>query len=591
MISTALLLLASLAPQSDPWTSLEGTTPAQWRLVWKDAPQHKVTVSWSTREAGTEHIVHYDTISRAGTDVPYANTQAAQRNGAYTLQKDEVGVLRGASYHHARIDGLEPSTTYWFQLESDGVRSPEMHFITAPVDDRAFKMIHGGDSRSGHAARQEINAYIGLLIDEEPELITFAHGGDYILWGELWAHWRPWLSHHELTTSPTGRVLPVIPTRGNHEPGPIFDEVFDDPGGAGLNYYTTDITPEISLITLNSEISAAGDQATFLEAELKRLRPKRTWLMTQYHRAIYPAVKDPAAMKPHWVPLFEQYDLDLALESDGHAVKRTVPIRDEKRDPTGVVYIGEGGLGVPQRDPSTDRWFLQEPGMVGKSHHIVMLEFTKGALKSKIIGLPEPKESAFTPAAHIQVVADGATWRYLRGADPADQTWRGLGFDDSSWESGVSGFGYGDDDDATVLEDMQGNYQRLYIRTPFEMAKLAELDAVQLAVRYDDAFIAYINGVEVTRSSVNSGSGPDAKEVDSHEAKGWELFPLGTGAELAERFGAGTAVLAVEGHNSTLKSSDFSLWPCLIGPSLEEEPGLEAAVLLDELTLIPRSAR
>ena len=155
----------------------------------------------------------------------------------------------------------------------------------------------------------------------------------------------------------------------------------------------------------------------------------------------------------------------------------------------------------------------------------------------------------------------------------------------------MSGFGYGDDDDATVLEDMQGSYQRLYLRTSFDMSALADLDEVQLAVRYDDAFIAYINGVEVTRSSVNSGSGPSAEDVDSHEAKGWELFPLGTGAELAERFGAGPAVLAVEGHNSTLKSSDFSLQPCLIGPPLEEAPGLEAAVLMDELELIPRSAR
>ena len=44
MITTALLLLACAAPQQDAWTTLEGTTPAQWRLIWSDDPQHKITV-------------------------------------------------------------------------------------------------------------------------------------------------------------------------------------------------------------------------------------------------------------------------------------------------------------------------------------------------------------------------------------------------------------------------------------------------------------------------------------------------------------------------------------------------------------------
>jgi len=591
MITTALLLLATIAPRGDAWTTLEGTTPAQWRLSWSADPQHRITASWSTREAGTEHFVHYDVVPRAGTDAPYAHKQAAQRNGEYTLRKDEIAILKGASYHHARITGLEPSTTYWFQLESDGVRSKEMHFLTAPADDRAFRMVHGGDSRSGHAARQQINSYIGHLADEFPNLITFAHGGDYILWGELWAHWRPWLSHHELTTSPRGRVLPLIPTRGNHDPGPLFDEIFDDPGEPTLNYYTTDISPQVSLITLNSEISAAGDQATWLEAELKRLRPERRWLMTQYHRAIYPAVKDPAAMKPHWVPLFERYDLDLALESDGHSVKRTVPIRAEAQDPTGVVYIGEGGLGVPQRDPKTERWFLQEPGMSGKAHHVVLLKFGEGYMNSRIMGLPESQTRPFFPADHVPLIASGATWRYLAGSDPGGEAWRGAGFDDSAWKTGTAGFGFADEDDVTILDDMRGEYSRVYLRARFDASALADLSEIQLAVRYDDGFVAYLNGVEVTRSSVGSGSGASADGIEAHEAKGWELFPLGTGAELASRLGEGDAVLAIEGHNKTKGSSDFTLDPCLVGPPLDRAPLLDEAVLLDEFTLSPREDR
>ncbi len=590
MITTALLVLFAAAPQEDPWTSLEGTTPAQWRLVWTEDPANRVTVSWSTRKAGTRHVVHYDLASRKGTDAGYAQAQAAQRSGAYTVHEQEAEKVVGAYYHHARIDGLQPSTTYWFRIESDGVRSRELHFQTAPEDDRPFRMIHGGDSRTGHEARRKINTYIGLLADEHDDLIAFAHGGDYIGWGELWTHWQAWLSHHELTTSPTGRVLPLIPTRGNHDVGPLFDEIFDDPGRAKLNYYTTEISPQVSLLTLNTEISAAGDQAVWLEGELARLRPERRWLLAQYHRAIYPAVKGPADAKPHWVPLFEQYDLDLALESDGHVAKRTVPIRAEAHDPTGVTYIGEGGLGVPQRIPRFDQWFLQEPGMCVSAHHVVMLEFGDGTMVTRLLGLPESYARSFTPEDFVPLVASDATWRYLAGSDPSGDTWRTPGFDDTGWKTGTASFGFGDDE-VTQLEDMRGEYSRVYLRTSFDPEQLAGLAEVRLGMRFDDGFIAYLNGVEVARASVGSGDGASAEDIDSHAAREWEFFALGSGAELASRLGAGAAVLAIEGHNKVKSSGDFHLEPCLIGPHVERPPLAEETVVLDEFHLVSRAGR
>ncbi len=591
MIAAALLLLAAAQPAQDPWTTLEGTTPAQWRLVWTSQPSRDLTVSWTTLEPGKEHTVHYDRTPRSGTGEAYAQTASAHRSGQYTLDETEVGKITSAHYHHARITGLEPSTTYWFQIESDGERTRELHFQTGPADDRPFKLLHGGDSRTGVEDRQQINRFIGQLADEHSDLIAFAHGGDYIVWGKFWAHWKPWLSQNELTTSPSGRVLPMIPTRGNHEPGPIFDEVFDDPGGAGLNYYSTDISPEVSLITLNTEISAAGDQAVFLEAELARLRPSRRWLLTQYHRAIYPAVKDPAAAKPHWVPLFEKYNLDLALESDGHAVKRTVPIRAEAEDPTGVIYIGEGGLGVPQRDPNSDRWFLQGPGMSGKSHHVVLVSFDKESLRSQILAPPVFLMRGISPEDHAQVLSTDTTWRYLAGTDPEGETWRGSSFDDSAWSAGLGGFGFADEDDTTVLEDMRGEYSRVYIRASVDPAKLAAQAEVFLAMRYDDGFIAYLNGVELARASIGSGSGASAEGIESHEAKGWELFSLGEGAKLAALSGEGPMVLAIEGHNRNKSGGDFSLQSCLLGPLLETSSELNSARVLDDFKMKPRGER
>ena len=591
MIAAALLLLLTAHPAQDPWTTLEGTTPAQWRLVWTSQPSQELTVSWTTLEPGKEHSVHYDLVARAGTGAPYAQLAPAHRSGQYTLDETEVGKITSAHYHHARITGLEPSTTYWFQIESDGERSRELHFQTGPADDRPFKLLHGGDSRTGIEDRQQVNRFIGQLADEHSDLIAFAHGGDYIIWGKFWAHWGPWLSQNELTTSPTGRVLPMIPTRGNHEPGPIFDEVFDNPGGAGLNYYSTDLSPEVSLITLNTEISAAGDQAVFLEAELARLRPLRRWLLTQYHRAIYPAVKDPAAAKPHWVPLFERYNIDIALESDGHSVKRTVPIRAEAKDSTGVIYIGEGGLGVPQRDPKSDRWFLQGPGMSGKSHHVVLVDFNGEELHSQILAPPVFLMRGVSPEDHTPLLSADTSWRYLAGPDPESVAWRDPSFDDSSWPSGLGGFGFADEDDTTVLEDMRGEYSRVYLRASVSKAALAAQEEVFLAMRYDDGFIAYLNGVEVARASIESGSGPTAEGIGSHEASRWELFSLGAGAKLAELYSEEELTLAIEGHNRNKSGGDFSLHPCLLGPLIESSAEFNRARVLDDFKMKSRAAR
>ncbi|HSI74678.1 MAG TPA: hypothetical protein VK957_02235 [Lunatimonas sp.] len=79
--------------------------------------------------------------------------------------------------------------------------------------------------------------------------------------------------------------------------------------------------------------------------------------------------------------------MDLAAEADGHCLKRTVPIKGGKHDPDGVIYIGEGGLGVPQRETDNTRWFVQEPGMATSGHHVFVIDFKKDGLRTRAIGM------------------------------------------------------------------------------------------------------------------------------------------------------------------------------------------------------------
>lgn len=156
-------------------------------------------------------------------------------------------------------------------------------------------------------------------------------------------------------------------------------------------------------------------------------------------------------------------------------------------------------------------------------------------------------------------------WRFFQGTvQPSEpnEYWRKPEFNDSGWETGQSGFGYGDDDDNTELLDMQDHYVTVYIRKEFP-ASLSSLDPngiVQLVIDYDDGFVAYLNGDFATSRHMPEGDVIYTTLANSHEAGTPVTIDLGTVSELLND---GNNLLAIEGHNTSYGSTDFSLIPSL----------------------------
>ncbi len=173
-------------------------------------------------------------------------------------------------------------------------------------------------------------------------------------------------------------------------------------------------------------------------------------------------------------------------------------------------------------------------------------------------------EMALANLHRTELVKKGAIWRYFKGrSDPSPGLeWTRLEFDDSSWESGPSGFGYGDQDDATVLEDMQNGYTTLYIRHVFDVPDPGTYENLVLSIRADDGFVAYLNGKEVSRDLVPPGSdlnhGMTATGSISEPIVSVEI-----NLEPKSNLRSGKNIFAVQGLNSSLQSSDFSLIPAL----------------------------
>ena len=146
----------------------------------------------------------------------------------------------------------------------------------------------------------------------------------------------------------------------------------------------------------------------------------------------------------------------------------------------------------------------------------------------------------------------------IEGTAPSD--WRTSNFDDNSWRTGPGGIGNGDSDDNTVIEQCIS----VFMRTNFTITDLSTIVDGVLHVDYDDAFVAYLNGVEIARSAGLSQNFPDKEQLSSvnHEAKMYsggvpEVFFVEKSL-LKQIIIEGENTLAIQIHNQSSTSSDMS---------------------------------
>jgi autotransporter-associated beta strand protein len=87
-------------------------------------------------------------------------------------------------------------------------------------------------------------------------------------------------------------------------------------------------------------------------------------------------------------------------------------------------------------------------------------------------------------------------------------TWTQTSFDDSLWSSGTSGVGY---DQGTTYQGliglnvgtaMSGKNSSVYTRSTFTVSNPASHSTLHLRMKYDDGFVAYLNGVEVASANI-----------------------------------------------------------------------------------------
>lgn len=181
-------------------------------------------------------------------------------------------------------------------------------------------------------------------------------------------------------------------------------------------------------------------------------------------------------------------------------------------------------------------------------------------------------------AVNEQVFVDsGASVQFLvptpdNGGDLLAQTWTSADFDDSSWTNGTTGIGYertqGYDEliGTNVEAEMFGVNASVYLRLPFSVVDPGSVSALTLGVKYDDGYVAYINGQEVARRNAPEELTWDAEATDQHRDRDAVVFEdahIDVG-QFDDLLTPGENVLAIHALNSSASSSDFVVVPRLV---------------------------
>lgn len=173
------------------------------------------------------------------------------------------------------------------------------------------------------------------------------------------------------------------------------------------------------------------------------------------------------------------------------------------------------------------------------------------------------KNRTAVPVSYQTIIRWGDDWKYMVPSGETGNSWKSTGFDDSGWSTGPSGFGYGDNDDATILN----NIQSVYIRKELIISNLQDITELVLSIDYDDGFAAYLNGHEIARSNLGTAGSTVTydqaatnREATMYNGGNPENYSI---ADFSSFLVEGVNVLAIEGHNTGTSSSDFSLIPML----------------------------
>ena len=194
-----------------------------------------------------------------------------------------------------------------------------------------------------------------------------------------------------------------------------------------------------------------------------------------------------------------------------------------------------------------------------------------GSLVNDRVKIEIADDTVHAESQGFPMVQDGDRASYLVPLDDSLGTrWKDFAFIDTEWAEGdlpigyeASGLDYAELIATNIQEQMHNKSTSVYFRVPFLVEDRDLVPALNLRMRYDDGFVAYLNGMEIARASLTDQEPAWNSDADRFRpddlAVGIANFPVP--GEVAVR--QGLNILAIHGVNDHVGSSDL-----LMGPEL-----------------------
>ena len=267
------------------------------------------------------------------------------------------------------------------------------------------------------------------------------------------------------------------------------------------------------------------------------------------------------------------YDVNLAFWSDHSlkqrwfAIKNTTDLIGYSKDnswsfPNGMIWVKHFDLELERGNPATAK-----------------------RIETRVLVRNETSE----PIGSTTLIAEGALGRYLVPTNGSvDSTWMNTNFNDASWDTANTGIGYDENTtynshfgtNGNLGNDLNGENTSFYLRIPFNVTDLSSIGQLTLRMKYDDGFVAFLNGQRVADANPPEDDSPPQVLDWESEASGDN--PDGNATSFQDynitihlsSLQAGTNVLAIQGLNNGIGSSDMLITPELIASEVIATPDI-----------------
>jgi hypothetical protein len=374
---------AGLAAAAGPFTAGSRTakaatadgTPEQIHLTWGQDPSRAVVISWATGAQAVNPRVQIGKDPHLGRKIP-------------ALQKTYTDGLNGQTVftYHAEIDNLSSDTLYDYTITADNDSNAAQPFAatfrTAPRGRAAFRWTSFGDlatpvtswvlsypqSKFAVQAVEQFQPLFHLLngdlcyanLNPTVQPSVWADFGNNNQTSAAFRPWMPCVGNHEIEfnngaqgfTSYLTRYS--LPDNGTRFPGRWYsfrvgsalfislsaDDVIFQDGGA----FVAGPAPFVpAASTGNPAIQpgtsfyingySGGEQTRWLERTLREASEDDDidWIIVQMHQDALSSSKtgngSDLGLRQTWLPLFDQFGVDLVVCGHDHDYERSFPVR------------------------------------------------------------------------------------------------------------------------------------------------------------------------------------------------------------------------------------------------------------------------